>query len=402
MLPYQAPCWPRSQPYQAFRPIRHFRVFRHSLYTTIFSAIIGVLAKAWLAKYVPATTRREAKDAYHRYKLDRQADRWRLKEVLILVPLLVQLAAVLFLVGLVMQLYSDSEAIGYALLGLCVIGGSIYLFMTVFPLFVPTSPFNTPLSELYEALFGQDKDGVNRSAYKKDINEALGEILYTKLILSPKSSHVDEAIAEVARSTFKKKWTAFLCRNETPKILLSHFRQCATARTDDPAQRHETLCNYLLALLSFAELYEEKLRTTSTSNKRDVERTYAKLDKALQESLDPGNPLHRWNELPEALRPLLFALRTKVLVLFTLRSSQNEATDIAQGDFNANELPDRPWEMSFQEIHSTHHTHFTLAACRGLLSGKRNLETISSFILSLSFAKGDYHIEFHLYFLADR
>lgn len=87
-----------------------------SLFITIFSAIMGVLAKAWLAKYVPATTRREAKDAYRRYKLDKQSERWHLKEVLIMVPLLVQVASVLFLAGLIVQLYGDSVTVARALL----------------------------------------------------------------------------------------------------------------------------------------------------------------------------------------------------------------------------------------------------------------------------------------------
>ncbi|TEB39614.1 hypothetical protein FA13DRAFT_12801 [Coprinellus micaceus] len=358
-----------------------------SLFTTIFSAIMGVLAKAWLAKYVPATTRREAKDAYHRYKLDRQAERWHLKEVLILVPLLVQIASVLFLIGLIIQIHGDSPTIGRTLLSFCLVGALVYFFMTLFPLIVPSSPFNTPLSEMCDALFGQNLEGEDRSAFKTDIDEGLGEILYTKLIQSPKPFHIDEAIAEVALPAFEPKWTEFLCKNDTPKILLSRFRQCASSRTSDTLQRDETLCNHLLAFLSFAELYEAKLH--EAFEKKQTLQGYQTLDKSLHEALEPGNPLHRWNELPDGLRPLLFALRTHVLVLLHL--PQNDGfKPHAPSDFNANEMADRPWEMTFQDIRSSHRIHFTLAACRGLIQGENHLKTISSFILSLCLAKAAF------------
>lgn len=244
--------------------------------------------------------------------------------------------------------------------------------MTLVPLFIPSTPFTTPLSEMFEALFGEDPEIQDRSAYKTDIDEGLGEILYTKLIRSPKSLHVDEAFAEVALTTFSPKWINFLCQNDTPAILLARFRQCASTRTSDTIQRDETLCTYLLTLLSFTEVYEEQLHVGWDDLEADRYRT---LTGTLRKSLRPGYPLHRWNELPEALRPLLFALRTNIMIL-------------QRRDSKANELPDCPWEMAFQDIPSAHRIHFTLAACRGLVVGWRNIRMTSSFILSLVLAKG--------------
>ncbi|KAJ2924182.1 hypothetical protein H1R20_g12913, partial [Candolleomyces eurysporus] len=264
-----------------------------SLYITLFGAIMGVLAKAWLAKFVPATTRREALDAYHRYKLDKQAELWYLEDVITLVPFLVQIAAFLFLGGLIVQSITDDETLGNALLGFCIAGCATYLTMTILPLFVPSSPFNTPLSDLllwlgkmFAALVYWEWPSNSESLVKTDIDEGLAEILYNNLIKSPKPTHVDEAAAEIALPSFKKR-------------------------------------TQILSLLK--PLPEE--------------------DRKFNDSA-----------------PLEF-------------------------DFHSDEMCDRPWDLAFQDITSSHRLHFMLAACRGVLQEKKNLKTTSIFILGLSLAK---------------
>ncbi|KAJ3549204.1 hypothetical protein NMY22_g982 [Coprinellus aureogranulatus] len=361
-----------------------------SLFATIFSAIMGVLAKAWLTKYTPAAqTRREAGDAYHRYQLDWQSERWRLKEVLILVPLLVQIAAVLFLAGLVVQLLGDSASIGWILLSFCFVGSIVYCFMTISPVIDSTAPFNTPVSELWHAFFGPKPE--DRRTYHTDINKGLGDILYARLIMSPKADYVEEAIAEIALQYWDEKWTDFLSTGDTPDIILARFQHCARSKAIGPVQRDERLCNHLLALSTFVELYERKLRTHSNNSEATIQtiQRYRKLDEALRRSLEPGNPLHRWNGVPEALRPLHFALRTHTLLL-SRPPHDLSACGKTPHDFNDNELQDRPWEMSLQEIRSSHRVHFMIAACRGLIDGKPHLKTISLFSLSLSLAKAAF------------
>jgi hypothetical protein len=353
-----------------------------SLFTTLFSAIMGVLAKAWLAKYSPTTSRRKAGDAYNRYKLDKQSERWRLKEVLILVPFLVQVASVLFLIGLILQIYGDSPTIGRILLSFCIVGGLVYFSMTLIPLLIPSSPFNTPVSELFEVLFAKTSEG--GSGFETDMDEGLRQILYTKLIQSPNPGHVDEAVAEVARPSFSAWCTKFLCKNKTPEILLARFQEWASLRSDT-LQRDTALSNYLLVFLSLAGIYETELQERKYQGGL---LEYEILDNVLCKSVEPGNPLHRWNDLPEDLRPLLFAIRTNLLVLLRSRCRNTDATSF---DFHKSELPDRPWEMAFREIRSTHRIHFTLGACRGLIEGGRrsHLKTVSSYILSLCLAKGN-------------
>ncbi|KAF5313497.1 hypothetical protein D9611_008546 [Ephemerocybe angulata] len=156
-----------------------------SLYITLFSAMMGVSAKAWLATYVPITTVHDAREAFLRYKIDRHSERWRLREVISGVPLLVQFALFLFLIGLVFQNFNDYVALGFILLTWCALGGILYVLMTIHPWTTPSSPFNTPVSDplmwLFKGLPSRGKAPPPPPA-ETDINKGLAQILYKRLI----------------------------------------------------------------------------------------------------------------------------------------------------------------------------------------------------------------------------
>ncbi|KAF5338737.1 hypothetical protein D9611_013351 [Ephemerocybe angulata] len=364
-----------------------------SLCTTLFSAIMGVLAKAWLGHFLPATAGRigGSRAAYKRYNLDAEAERWHLREVLIVLPFLVQIAAFLFFVGLILQTQAENPTIGRVLLAFCISGATIYFSMTCIPLFFPSSPFNTTLSELCGKLLSRGNPGPP-PYLEKDINECLGEILYTKVIKSDNPAHVDAAFQEVALPVFPNKWIDALCRQDTPEVLLLRMKQYIATRIDDIEEWDETICNYLFVFLKFARHYEKEIQNTSEKDLEEVQKQYLTLDAVLRTSLEPGNPLYRCNELPEALRPLLFGLRAQVIMLLNTKDlpKRTPLPGIPETpiDFNVNELPDRPWDMAFQDIRSTHRLHFVLGACRGLAGGPPCLKTISSFVLCLCLAKG--------------
>jgi hypothetical protein len=367
-----------------------------SLYITLFSAIMGVLAKAWLAKFVPATTKREATAAYERYKLDKQARRRRLDEVITFIPFLVQIAAFLFLSGLVIQTVNDDQTLGDTLLSFCVVGCAIYLTITFLPFVVRQSPFNTPLTEIL-FWFGHMLRRKQHAEphFKTNINDGLAEILYENLIKSPKPKHVDEAAAEISLPSFKKKWIEYLCKTDTPRHLLIRFQKYASTRptkvTD--SERNDTLCNHLLAFLQFVDLLEEKLVEASLKGApaKSELLVYQPLFDNLLQSLGPGFPLYRWNNVPESLRPLLFGLRTQVLTTlgaWPKLDGEFKSSTTLKLDFYPEETSERPWELAFQDITSSHRLHFMLAACRGVLQGEGNVKRTSTFILGLALAKG--------------
>jgi hypothetical protein len=214
---------------------------------------------------------------------------------------------------------------------------------------------------------------------KKDTNEALTDILYTELIQSPKPTYVDEAAAEIALASSKSKWIDILCRNETALYLLRRFARCAS-RTRDQAERDEILGNFLLAFLQLVDRFEE---TTARMQVERVRLDYQHLLTALKNLLlEPGYPLNHWNNLPEDLRPLSFALRTQIFGLLKIHPDRT-----LKLDFHANEMHDQLWELACQDT-LPHRLHFLLAACRGVLQEEQNVKITSGFILSLRLAKG--------------
>jgi hypothetical protein len=369
-----------------------------SLQITLFSAVMGVLAKGWLAKFAPATTSREALDACRRYRLDNQVKSWRVESIITLVPLLVQIASFLFSVGLIVRCLTDDPTVGGILLAFFMAGGVVYLAVSLLPMIIPSSPFNTPLSSVLagaKKAFGgiwRPWDPADQQG-NGDENEILGQILYTKLIQSNKPEHIDEAAAEIALPSFKPKWIGFLCNSETPRHLLSRFKRCAATRTDNPIDRNATLRNHLLAFLQFVDHFAKEVALCKPEHQDALMDQRDVLLKTLQKSLEPTHPIHRWNNLHDSLTPLLFGLRAQVLILlqsipgkYRHRLTADHMPPIF--DFQVSEMLDRPWEMAFQDIRSQDRLYLMLSACRGVLQGQKNLKTISATILSLRLAKG--------------
>ncbi|KAJ2933122.1 hypothetical protein H1R20_g3954, partial [Candolleomyces eurysporus] len=367
-----------------------------SLYMILFSIITGVLAKAWLTNLVPPTARREAADAYHWYRTTERAELWHF------IPLLIQqmIASFLFLAGLIIQAITDDRTLGHALLAYCISACAIYLAVGVLPWFIPSSlPFNTPLSDIlrwlgkmFTYLFAWKRQSDSRWQLTTDINECLAKILYTKLIKSPKPRYVDEAVKEIALPSFPIKWINYLCRNSAPYYLLEHFKQRSSKKADNVTENNEILASYLLAFYQLVNHLEENLTSIPRDTSfEDILRNYQDLLSALRASLEPGYPLHRWNNLPESLRPLAFGLRTQILYLFgRLPETYWKSIDPTRRnvDFCSDEMSDSPWrELASQSIPSSHRLHFMLAACRGVQQREKNVKTTSAFILSLCLAK---------------
>ncbi|KAJ3508589.1 hypothetical protein NMY22_g16561 [Coprinellus aureogranulatus] len=359
-----------------------------SLYVTLFGTIMGVLAKSWLTSFMPAASRREAKDACIRYELDKQAHRWYLKEIFTLVPLLVQLAAFLFLTGLVLQVCGDHPITGYLLMASCISGGLIYLAITCLNLIGVRSPFNTPLSELFlrfrYATELPDSDAAPPKA-DRDINMVLADIVYTHLVKSPNLNHLDAAIAEIPK--FKDHWIDFFCKTKTPEIVLDRMRHAVTLRSGTLIRKEEVVSNCMLALLSFVTNYE-KWVTADKDVPREPEmwQKYAILNDTLHRSLDDGSILSRWNTLPERLRPLLFLVRLRVIILLQNRTLLHGRVP-ALSDFDLDELSELPWEMALQEVPPDYRPRFILAMCRGVVGDRPNMRIVSAFTLGILLAK---------------
>jgi hypothetical protein len=370
-----------------------------SLQLTLFSAVMGVLAKDWLEQFAPTSVTRDAGDACRRYRLDKQVELWNVELVIMPVPLFVQFASLLFMVGLVFRYLTHDRVVGYFLLATLVTGLLVYLVLSFLPMFIPSSPFRTPLY----GIFAPVKKAVSTWWKRRnsesgdedsDENEVLARILFDKLIKSPKSERVDEAAAEIAHPSFKSQWIGRSCQNETPRYLLSRFKRCAATKAHNSDERNMILRNHLIAFLQFVEYFDKGLASLSESDLKkrdDLFQNHRILLNALQKSLTPSHPIHRWNNLDEALRPLLFGLRAQILILLhalpqQYRPKTNDGPFVF--DLDSGEMSDGPWELAFQDIHSQDRLYLMLSACRGVLQGQRNLKATSISIISLRLAKG--------------
>ncbi|KAF9002365.1 armadillo-type protein [Cyathus striatus] len=354
-----------------------------SLLVTLFSAVMGVLAKAWIVKFIPVITRREATDAVHRRNLDRMAKRWRLEQVIKVIPLLIQIAAFLFGAGFVVQSFADNRRIGVLTVVLAGVGLVVYLVATVLPLLF-SSPFDTPLSDLYLLIkefsqtFSENKEENGAFAYSKDEAE-LADIWINELIKSPKTRHVQEAIAELTRQwSSLPDWHEYFAKSEAPTIIVKRLQECITFGFYKKSEEYEGIFYHFESLLQFTHFHESLKDNSHLSTLR----------KALADTLQPNGSLHHWNLFPEEVTPLAFILRTHLVILAKSGHLGNSLRlNSALIDLAPNEVEDRPWENMVHAVQPRHRLKLLIAACRGLIQGERNIHTVSLFILSLSIAK---------------
>ncbi|TEB39621.1 hypothetical protein FA13DRAFT_14000 [Coprinellus micaceus] len=305
--------------------------------------------------------------------LDKQAERWHVKEIPKLPPLFIQTATLLFLAGLVLQALGDAPTTGRILLCLCLVGAVGYFFVTVRPLFSPSPPSSTPLS-------GPPQASVQKPG-EKDLSEAkptfdgcLAQILYHKLIVPQKPSSIDAVLAEVALPGFKHKWIDYLCKNDTPKILHSRYRECVTSRTMSAAERGEAITSCLLVLLSFTEAYERALAQEKIALGADGEyykqalsknspfiTKYGNLDETLREFSVGLRELSHGTD--DRLGRLLFAVRANLLTISPVSTRAILSTHGTPPDIDHGELSSLPWGVAFQETPPAHR----MRCCAGYL-----------------------------------
>jgi hypothetical protein len=361
-----------------------------SLQMTLFVAVMGVLAKHWLTKYAPGSTKpRDAESACRRFRLDKQAE---FVEILIThVPLVFQthFVSLIFLIGLIIWAFNDNHTIGTVLLASLLVGIVAYLGIPL----VPSSPFKTPLYDFFVWLIRQDAPSESMdhptqmcNGDDKDDNQVLFRIL-CKMFRSLKSEHVEEAAAEMIHPLFERKWIRDLCLEGIPTDLLSRIELCASARSDTPEARNVILRNHLHAFLQFVRYFRDNLNDLDESSRVGLIGTFRQI-------LNPRHPIHQSSNLHEGLTPLLFVLRAQILILVQRIPNFQHETDYTKPEFDFRPAKisqsDRPssWELALWDIHSQDRLYLMTTACRGVLQGKEKLKETSISILSLRLAKG--------------
>jgi len=340
-----------------------------SLLITLFSAIVGVLVKESLVHFIPTTVGQDSRHAYDRWILDRRVERWHLKELVIAVHLLIQFALFLFSLGFLLQSMDDNSKLGYMVLTLVISGIIIYLFLTMVSIFIPSSPFITPVTMFIQS-FQTIKSHLSTPHQEDSMFVGLSEIWKT-LVTSQYPSYVDEAIAELARKKLKDRWWKKFVEWGVLKISLERLQKFKTLGLQDKSHGYEVLCGHLNALLGFVS-YLEKLQ-----KKDDL---IAGLQNSLCEFLAPGNPLYRWDVLPEEVRALAFTVRARIMLA-------NRGGPKLR-DFTNNEVDEQPWDAIVHNMPLGHRRKFLITACRALNGSYDGLRKVCAFSMVICLAHG--------------
>ncbi|KAH6877421.1 hypothetical protein BKA70DRAFT_215794 [Coprinopsis sp. MPI-PUGE-AT-0042] len=345
-----------------------------SLLITLFSAIVAVLARSWLVNHLPISNRKEAIDAYKRRILDDRAERWKLQKVITSIPLLVQLAFLLFAIGLGIQTYDDNRVLGIFVLAMVVGGTLLYLVVTALPLVLPTDscPFSTPLSDILldlQALLislPRPKGRARSRAIPKSFSNTLAKILYEGMINSGKPELADEAVLELSRRPPSPKHLDYFATHNTPVVCVQRIRDCTLKRFKDPSQRDEIIGAHLQVLLRLVATWE------GSGHKKPTDDPFKKL---IQKTISPTGILGRWDFLPQTLRALAYAVRVP-MYLTCGRDFENSAS------------PGMEWDSAIHYIQPAYRLSIVTSACRGIVQGKQNIQRVSALSLVHLIAQG--------------
>ncbi|KIM22928.1 hypothetical protein M408DRAFT_268950 [Serendipita vermifera MAFF 305830] len=361
-----------------------------SLTLTLVSALGGVLAKGWLAKYNPASRRERAVDAYDRQLRALRAQQWKLAPIITTIPLLIQVSLFLFFAGLIIQILDNNIQIWLVVVVLVTVAVLLYIFSTVLPWFSPSSPFQTPISAIISSMtgWGQAREKatirgrsnmasnswVNRlysfpstvlqfikdACYRPKELELLADALSWIVTSSTEEATIQEAIKTIGSAkhtgTLQRTLISSECREPLYQRLAEFFKsRLASPGTSEDGTRLEATLYTLLRL-------EQPLTITEAVIKE------SQFDFQLKE----GQALHRWNDYPPYLQALAFSLRVHILI----KSGRDDQT----GKWNETKrdligMVENGMAPYVRRI-------VTFSALRGVLKGEENVRKLCVIVLS--------------------
>jgi hypothetical protein len=119
-----------------------------SLVLSLLAALLGIYVKEWARTYMKWTEVTPLRDAVALRQYRREGlTKWKLSMTLTILPGLLQVAVILFLIGLVDFLLTLTPLVMGPVLAVASLGLLVALIVTVVPLFSRSCPFKSPVSE---------------------------------------------------------------------------------------------------------------------------------------------------------------------------------------------------------------------------------------------------------------
>ncbi|PVF96693.1 hypothetical protein CPB86DRAFT_662180, partial [Serendipita vermifera] len=123
-------------------------LFFASLSASIMAALASVVSLQWVAEYDTAISRTgsspedRARRRQFRYG---GMEKWKMKEIIAALPILLYCSLVLFFVGLAQWMWSIHKTVGEVVFGGTMLGGVFYLVTTILAVVFPSCPYRAPI-----------------------------------------------------------------------------------------------------------------------------------------------------------------------------------------------------------------------------------------------------------------
>ena len=306
------------------------------------------------------------------------------------IPFLIQIALFLFAIGLVIFILGDNFGIGMGLLVLTILATALYLLCTVLPWFSPACPFQTAMSDFMPGiamnarypdktsqskLLSQQFTEFLRDARRKpDQPEIEADILAWLLTNSTTDQAFEEAVSAVAGASANHHIPDALDKYGASSVLSERLTRCLKI---DPG----------LPIVVIDEIRAEAclhamLRIVESSGGQTGE------NKVMENLIQQGKPLYRWEDYTDYLQPLAFAVRTKIM----LATGRDE--DGIERERSKSKL------LKMAEMGMTPYVRQVLldATVDGWLEGKTEIHRISGHVLGKLLQVCEYKQVFRSYF----
>ncbi|KAK7684417.1 hypothetical protein QCA50_012364 [Cerrena zonata] len=116
-----------------------------SLIIALITASLGILVKQWFHELLAYETHNPQERLKLRFFRERGLERWRVFAIASSLPLLLQLALLLFLIGLAAFLHSLNPVVGWITTGIMIAWLAVFIFTTLAPTFSSQCPYKVPM-----------------------------------------------------------------------------------------------------------------------------------------------------------------------------------------------------------------------------------------------------------------
>ncbi|KAK7693017.1 hypothetical protein QCA50_002582 [Cerrena zonata] len=143
-----------------------------SLVVALITASLGILVKQWLHELMARDTQDPRQQVKLRFFREIGVQRWQVFEIAAALPLLLQLALLLFFIGLSAFLHDLNPVVTWVVTGVMIVWLAFFLFTTFSPAFSSQCPYKTPM---LKGLLGQVRIGSHTwlESFARSVHEQL-------------------------------------------------------------------------------------------------------------------------------------------------------------------------------------------------------------------------------------